>query len=227
MDVGDSDLHDMESGMTPSELITYARQQYNAVSDGFFSDAEMRMHVWSAQDILSKERLIENAYDTTTVIGQQEYTYPTNAIAIRRITYDGKRLTRIDFREDDIQTGFDADTTSTGVPTTYVIFDRIIRLRPIPSDALALKIFTYDRPQEVTNTSTLDVPEEFHLGMVDYLLWRMASKDQNFQSANYYKSQWDDTLVRARQWARKRKLADSFNVVRDEEGEYSPWRDVY
>lgn len=227
MDVGDCDLNDMEPVMTPGELATYARQQYNSVNDEFFSDEELYKHIWAAQETLSKESLIENTYNTTTVAGQQEYTYPTNAVAIRRITYDGKRLQRVDFREDDQQTGFDADTTSTGVPTTYVIFDRVIRLRPIPSDALTLQIFSYDRPQEVSSTSTLDVPEEFHLGMVDFLLWRMASKDQNFQSAAYYKAQWDDTLARARQWARKRKLGDSFNVVRDEEAEYSPWRDVY
>lgn len=210
--------------MTPGEVATYARQQYNAVNDSFFADSELYKHIWLAQDIMSKEcKVIENTYTTATVVGQQEYTYPTNAIAIKRITYDGKRLSPIKMREDDILTGFNASTTATGLPQYYFVFDRIIYLRPVPDSVLTIKIYSFDKPQEVSTTSTLDVPDEFHLDLVDFVLWRMAAKDQNFNSAAYYQKQWEGALARAKQWSRKRLVADGFNVVRDEDGATDLW----
>ncbi len=204
--------------MTPGELVTYARQQYNAANDSFFADAELYKHIWHAEDILAREAMvIENTYTTSTVASQQEYSYPDTAIAIKRITYAGKRLDKIKIKDDDIMTGFNAATSATGTPTNYFVFDRVIYLRPVPAAVATLKIFSFDRPDEVSSTSTLEIPEEFHLDLVSYMLWRMASKDQNFQGATFYKEQWEEALARCKRWSRKRLNADGFNVVRDEE----------
>lgn len=203
--------------MTPTELTAYALQQYNAVNDDFFTQAEMFSHIQAAENILARECMaIENTYSTPTVVGQQEYAWPTNAIAIKRITYNGQKLTKISFREDDFLTGFNQGTTSSGTPISYAIFDRVIYLRPVPSAVQTLKIFTFDKPSTVTASGSLDVPEVFHLGLVNYLLWRMAAKDQNFQAAADYKAQWDEERDRCLKWSRKRQTADGFNVVRDE-----------
>lgn len=188
------------------------------MNDSFFADAELYRHIWHAQDILAKEaRVIENTYTTSTVADQQEYTFPTNAIALKRITYEGKRLKRVKLKDDDLLTGFNAATTATGTPSHWYEFDRVIYLRPTPSAIGTLKIFAFDRPSEVSATSTLDVPDEFQLDLVSFLLWRMASKDQNFQGATFYKEQWEQAVDRCKRWARKRLLADGFNVVRDED----------
>lgn len=204
--------------MTPDEVLTQAKQQYNAVGDAFFSDPELYRHVWHAQNILAMEGfVIENTYTTPTVAGQQQYTFPTNAIAIKRITYNGKPVTRIKMKEDDLLTGGNADTTATGTPAHWFEFDRVIYLRPVPPEVQNLLIYTYDRPQEVSSTATLDVPDEFHLGLATYLNWRMALKDQNFQGAGEFKSLWDEVVARAKQYTRKRRLAAGFNVVRDED----------
>jgi hypothetical protein len=210
--------------MTPLEVTAYARQQYNAVNDSFFADAELYRHIWSAEQILAKEgNVIENTYTTTTVASQQEYTYPTNVSAIKRITWNGKALTRITFREDDVLTGLNATTTATGDPRGYMLFDRVIYLRPVPAAAYTLKLFTYDFPQEVSVTSTLSVPSELHLDLANYLLWQMAAKDQNFEAAKYYQEQWLTSVERAKRWTRNRMTADGYNVVRDVESEYSTW----
>jgi hypothetical protein len=203
--------------MTPGELNDYARQQYNATSDDFFSDDELYRHAWHAQNILAKEAgAIENTYTTPTVDGQQEYSYPTNTLAIKRITYNGQRLTKIDFKEDDVLTGQDAATTAKGSPVFYMLFDRVIYLRPIPDAVYTLKLFTFDQPQEVSATSSLDVPPEFHLDMANYLLWRMATKDQNFQAAEYHKVEWEQAVLRCKRWSKKRLIADGFKTVKDE-----------
>lgn len=213
--------------MTPGEVSTYARQQYNAANDSFFADTELYKHQWRAQMILAQEaKIIENTYTTTTVASQQEYTYPTSAIAIKRITWNGKRLDKISFREDDSLTGRNASTTASGEPRYYAIFDRIIYLRPIPSAAYTLKIFSFDMPGEVSSTSSLDVPSDFHLDLVNYLLWQMAAKDQNFEAARYYRDEWAASVAKAKAWVRKRQTADSFNVVRDEEAIDLAWENL-
>lgn len=217
MDARGGLLNHLERGLTPTELNTYARQMYNATADDFYSEAELYTHQQAAQNILAREcNAIENTYTTPTVASQQEYSWPTNAIAIKRITYNGQKLTKISFREDDFLTGFNQATTSTGRPIAYAIFDRTIYLRPVPDVVYSLKLFTFDKPGEVTASSTLDVPEIFHLGMANYLLWKMATKDQNFQAAAEFKAQWEEEVERCRMWSRKRQVADGFNQVRDE-----------
>jgi hypothetical protein len=204
--------------MTPGTLITYARQQYNASNDSFFSDAELYGHIFQAQMEFAKEaKAIEETYQTTTVSGTQEYAMPTNSLAVKRITYNGIKLTLITQREDDAVTGLNAATTATGTPAYYWVFDRTIYLRPIPDAAYTLKIFSYDMPGDVSSTSTLDVPVELHRDMVFYLLWLMAAKDQNFQSADYYQRKWNEAVMKAKSWSRKRAIADQFASVKDEE----------
>ena len=202
--------------MTPSEVLEAARSAYNATGDDFFSDAELRRYVWAAQMELAKEGLlIEATYTTSTVASQQEYAFPTYTVAIKRITYDGKKLMPITFREDDTLTLTNQSTTATGTPQYYAIWDKVLYLRPVPAAVATLKIFSYSQPQEVTNSSALDIPVEFHLDLVDFLLWRMAIKDKNFQAANSYKALWDDKVAKARTFGRKARRGDAFTAVQD------------
>lgn len=223
--------------MTPGELLDYARSQYNASNDDFFGDSELFRHAWHAQNILAKEALlIENTYTTPTVVGQRQYEFPTSSLAIRRITWNGMRLTPIAFKEDDWLTGFNEETTATGTPSFYAQFDRITYLRPVPAAVYTLKLYTFDQPQEVSATSVLDVPDEFHLDLVNYLLWKMALKDQNFDAARFYKEEWHGgpqeggkggAVGRAKAFGRKKATADGFKTVRDENDSPLAWGVYY
>ncbi len=137
--------------MTPNDLQEYARRQYNASADQFFSDSELYQHIWAAEyELAYKAMLIERVYTTTTVASQQEYSYPTDTIAIKRVTYDGVKLVPITFKEDDTLTLGNAATTATGSPQFYAIWNETLYLRPVPDDDLTLKLFTYNEPTAVT-----------------------------------------------------------------------------
>lgn len=214
--------------MTPNELQTYARQQYNAATDNFFSDAELYQHIWAAEFELSRQAmLIERLYSTSTVASQQEYTYPTDTIAIKRITFDGVKLVPITFKEDDTLTLGNSATTATGDPQFYAVWNSTIYLRPIPSRVATLQIFSFNEPAEVSAASTLEIDTMWHLAMADFLLWKMAAKDKNFEAANYYKGMWDKTVFEARKWGRRRLRGDSFLVIKDEEAWPSTFPGVY
>lgn len=214
--------------MTPNDLQEYARRQYNASSDQFFSDAELYQHIWAAQHELAyKALLIERVYSTTTVASQQEYSYPTDTIAIKRVTYDGVKLVPISFKEDDTLTLGNSATTATGAAQFYAIWNSTLYLRPIPDDALTLQIFSYNEPTEVSATSTLEIPTMWHLPIADFVLWKMAAKDKNFEAAAQYQAMWAKTVMEARKFGRRRLRGDAFVVVKDEDAWPSTFPGVY
>lgn|SRR3990167_2421180 len=203
--------------MTPLELNTAARQRYNAVGDDFWSDAEIYLSIYQAACEMATEGLIlEQTYTTTSVASQQEYSFPTNAISIKRITYNGKKLVPFTFREDDVLTELNAATTSTGVPTSYAIWNNIVYMRPVPSTAaLTIKVFANIEPQSVTSTSTLEIPTEFQMSLVNFILSEMSAKNKNYAGAAYYRGLWEKDLIRAKKFARKKFIGDAFQVVKN------------
>lgn len=203
--------------MTPTEIEDAARREYNAVGDTHWSAAEFLVMMDRAQMELAREALcIERTYTTTTVAGTQEYAFPTNTIAIKRVTYDGKVVYPITFQEDDTVTVYNSSTSSQGVPEWYTMWNNVIALRPIPSDALTLKIYTFNEPQALTATSTLEVPDLFHNHIIHYCLSKMYAKDKDFNAAQYYDQKWMDGKTQAIKWFQKKRTTNKFKMVQDE-----------
>lgn len=204
--------------MTPTEIVTTARRRYNAVSDSFWSDEELLNLLYEAcLDLARFTKCIEVIYSTATVVGQQEYQYPTSTIAIKRIQYNGRKLKPVTMREDDSITGLNQSTTDSGTPQYYFIWNEILFLRPVPDTVGTLKIFSYNEPQALTASSTLEIPTQYHTNLADYMASEMAAKDLNFTAAQFYSNKWEKFKVQARQWETKKKRTDSFSAVQDEE----------
>ena len=202
--------------MTPLQINTFARQKYNAVGDDFWSDDEIYNLIYQGCLELTNEGMfIERTFTTSTVASQQEYDYPTNAIAIKRMTWNGRKLMPFTFREDDAITLLNQATTSTGVPEYYAIWNNVIYLRPIPSTVQTLKIWAYVEPQAITSSSTLEVPTEFHMSLVNLILSEMNAKNKNYQGAQYYRALWEKDIARAKRLGLKKRRGDAFNVVKN------------
>lgn len=205
--------------MIPSEMETAARQKYNGTNDTFFVAAEIYNWIWQAEMELAAEIFqIEQTSTTSTVASQQDYTWPTNALAIKRLTYSGRKLVSVTMREDDALTLNNMTTTSTGTPQYYWLWNRTISLRPVPDGVGTLKIWTFDAPAVVTSASqVLEIPTVAHMAIVDFLVAQMAAKDTNFSAAEYYMTLWNDHKMRLKAYVRKMKRGDSFAAVQDEE----------
>jgi hypothetical protein len=203
--------------MTPLEVNTAARQRYNAVGDDFWSDAEIYNLIYQASlELATEGLLIERTFTTSSVASQHEYDWPTNAIAIKRITYDGRKLVPFTFREDDILTNLNQAVTSTGTPSSYAVWNRVFYLRPIPStSSLTIKVWAYVKPQAVTVSSTLEIPEEWHMPLVNPILSEMSAKNKNYVGAQYYRALWEKDVIRAKRLAKKKVIGDAFQVVKN------------
>ena len=204
--------------MTPTQIETSARNRYNATGDTFYSSSEILDLMYQAcTDLTRENNLIEGLYSTSTVIGQQGYDYPQTAISIRRITYEGQKLIPITMREDDRVTGLNQDTTDSGSPIYYFIWNKSIYLRPTPSAVGTLQIYTFNEPQVITATSTLEIPTHFHMDLVNFIVMNMAMKNSDLNTANYYSLKWEQVKLSAKKWARQNKRGDTFTHVQDED----------
>ncbi len=204
--------------MTPLEIETAARRKYNSVDDSFWSSEEINGLIYEGQLEMAREAInIERVYSTSTVPSQQSYAIPTNAISIKRIEYNGAKLERISFREDDSLTNLKSNISDVGLPVYYFEWNELIYLRPIPQVADTLRIFTYNEPQEVTPSSTLEIPTQFHRDLVNFVVREMALKDQNMTIGNIYAAFWEKALKQAKTWTKKRKRGDEFSVVKNED----------
>jgi len=197
--------------MTPTELEAAARRKYNSVSDTFFSQAEILEYLNQASSELAEEsKCIERTYTTTSTASTREIAFPTNSIEIRRVEYDGAKLSKISFLEDDAITLSDASTTQTGTPQYYSVFDYTIYLRPIPSTTGdTIKVYSINLPADLVITSTLEVPAIFHRKLLKYVNAQMAYKDQNYTAYDVMMKEWERDKIRAKMLWRKYKRGDS------------------
>ena len=209
--------------MTPDEVATYARQRYNAVSNTrFFTAAELYTLLYDAQMQLARESFcIRDTYETTTVVDQQEYSFPTATLAIKRVTYDGYEVVPRPLKEVlDLTAG---SATASGSPQWYAIWDETLYLAPVPAEAVTLKIFSVNEPSTVSSTSVLDVPTRYHLDLAEYLLAQMATKDKNYQGAAVHLERWQKALRDAKAFERKALRGQELTFVRDADGDVDTW----
>lgn len=121
-------------------------------------------------------------------------------------------------REDDVLTLGDDASTNRGTPEYYYIWDRTLYLRAIPdTSSQTIRIYTYNMPQDITTTSTLEIPTEYHTDLVKYVLKSMYLKDQNLPMAQYYDAQWERAKMKAIKWERRKLRGDQFTEVQDDE----------
>lgn len=206
--------------MTPAQIETAARRKYNSASSSFFATAEIYDLIYQAElEIARETKMLEGLTTTTSTSGTRSYSYPTGVLEIKRVEYDGAKLERIDFREDDILTIFDSATTVTGTPLYYSDWGNTLYLRPTPAvSSDTITIYYYKEPTIVTSASqALEVPALFHMSIVDYVVAEMATKDLNNSMAQVYFDKWYNKHIPAMKlWTSKRKTGDSFKTVRDE-----------
>jgi len=188
-------------GTTVSTLITRARRRLNETSTTFHSDEDLIAYADEAQNYIAGELRLLEGIDSQTIDASKEnpeqYSYPSDCLAIRRITLDGYDLFRTDFmeiKEAEIDTN-----DLTGNPTFWYEWNNIIYLYPIPGDGddgETLKIFYYKKPSSITkSTDTLDIGTEFDSAVVCYMVYLACIKDDLKDKADYMMSECNAKLA--------------------------------
>jgi len=211
------------ASLTVSNILTRARNRYNATDDNFYSDSELYDLLFDAQSILAKEGwVIEKTYTTPSIVGTRSYLYPVTTLAIKEVRHDWDKLHKVKL-QDDPRT--DA-TEPTGKPTSYALWNNAIYLYPTPDTAGSvddnnieqdyIQIRVYKYPDDITSSDDIiEVPEEYKEDLISYMLMWMALKDQNSTLSDRYKIQWDEAVYRAKKQRKKRLRGDRNTRVSD------------
>ena len=200
--------------MTPQQVNDAIRQRYNAEGDTFFGEAMIWDLIYQGQMIMAQEAfVIERKYTAVSVASTREYDFPTSAISVRRIEYDGKKMLPVTVDQDPKT----STTEVSGTPGEYAVWNNKLILYPTPSaSGDTITIYTYNEPQPVTATSTLEIPTEYHLDLIEFALGSLSAKDGNGAMAKYFDERWFRCLERVKRTAAKKRRGDGLSVVRDE-----------
>ena len=175
-----------------SSLITKCRRRLNETSETFHLPADLIAYADEGQKYVVRETKSLEDTDTATSIvsGTQNYALPTDLIAIRRITYDGKKIFPIDFVDLD-ESELD-ETDSTGTPTEYYIWNDYIYLYPIPgTSGKTLKIYYYKAPTTISaSTDTLETKVVYDDAIICYMTYLALVKDSESDISNLDKADY-------------------------------------
>lgn len=205
--------------MTPSQIETAARNRLNASNDTLWSSSEVIEDClyFAMIEVARETRCIEDTATSASVASTATYSFPTYAMEIKRVTYDGKVLTLVDQQKLDFRRG-DTGTTVTGTPEVYVEWEREIELWPVPAtSALTIKFWYYGKPARPTSSSTLEIASEYDDALVAGTCYYMVAKEPGDPRTAFFRSLFDDAIMKCKILTQRKKRAGGFNRVNREE----------
>lgn len=207
--------------MTPDQVFDTIRNQVYETAASFWSDDEIYSYMWQAEQEIASLVDCTQSYDSsqTTTANEPAYSKPSDVLYLTRVTWDGVKLKKIDWRQkDSLEIGTYGAADYVGNPTHYVEWGNTITLYPIPDRSASLVYYYIAQPTQITATSTsFTVPQLFHQYLPDYCLYRMYVKDQDDGRAMFHKQLWEENIYKARDKWNRRVSKDFYRVVKDEE----------
>jgi hypothetical protein len=205
--------------MTPAQILTSIRAQFNEPTPNFITDSEIYQYLWEAETTINNLTECNEATDATinTIIGTAEYSLPSTVLFVKRVLWDYVRLKKIDFRELENQEGQSyGNPVASAQPYAYYLYGPSIGFYPTPNLVKNVKMWVITQPVLCTSGSTaFTIPQLFHHLFADYCLYRMFSKDQEDNRTAFYKAKWDEALAQAvRSWNQS-KSSDKIYMVKD------------
>lgn len=207
--------------MTPAQALASVRGQLNETTAAFWSDAEIYRYLWEGECLLAgKIGNIQAITAHTTITDTSVYTCPDSYLRLSRVTYDGKKLKRIDFTERDYLAGQNyGSTVQTGKPVAYSEWAQNVYLFPVPDAAAGLNVYFLKAPSQIVTASvSFSIQDESIQQMIpDYAVWKAAMKDGDTDRADRHKQIWEQNVLRAESMWVDKKGEDRIYAVKDED----------
>jgi hypothetical protein len=168
------------------------------------------------------DSILEKTATAGSVAFQQEYSFPTDLLKFKSMSYKGSGsvsyqiIQGMTLNEFNLYIdGWDANTSSYGVPGVYAIHAAKFLVYPIPQDTIAnaFKIYYCRKPTDVSlDADIIDLPELYHDIVVDLVLQDAYEMDEDWQAAAAKSSQANTGLDRLRdsdEWTKR----DTYPVI--------------
>lgn len=206
--------------MDSGDALTRVRRAINETTAAFWSDAEIYGYLSEGERLLAG-RLggVQASTSHTSVTDTSAYTKPDGCLRIDRVTWDGQKLKRIQFRDRDYVDGtVYGSTIQSGKPDSYVEWGTQITLYPVPDDAKTLQYLFRKIPTRITNATAFTIQEETLQEMLpDYAIWNCSLKDGELNRADRHRNAWEKNFEAAYSIWSDRENQDGIHQVRDED----------
>jgi len=176
--------------MTAGELIREIRRflsQVDPDNSRWGNDVLLTWLNEAQETVIVMTGCLTDVVEMNSVVNQEEYQLPANAITINWIEYDDKRLSPTDIRS--LQINFPLwRSFESGVPRSYYWVRelggrRYFGLWPKPKEVKTIRLSIVKRPLVLTDeTSVPEILEVYHRALSPYVCWRgmieMGKKDE-------------------------------------------------
>lgn len=151
------------------------------------------------RDFVRRTHILQDTYTDSVAASTTNKALPADFMSELVIAWRFDSQTEYHQLFERVASGY-YDSGSTGTPQEYIFKSpATIQLVPLPSEAGKLRIIYCKRPAELTadaNEST--VPEEYHMTVQLYCLWRVYQRLGKLKEAFAYKQEYDSDVFRAR-----------------------------
>ena len=207
--------------MNVQSAFSSIRFQLNETTAAFWTDTEIYGYMSEGELELSyRTGGIKAATTHTTVTDTSVYALPADVLRINRVTYDGKKLKKVDDTDIDWLDGTTyGSTVAAGSPEVYREFNDEITLYETPDDAKPL-IFEIIKSPTVIGTASTQftlVNDAIHKNVIPYTLWKAYTKANELNQADRYKAEFEEGAARAISTQRDQEDWDRIAYVKDED----------
>lgn len=178
--------------MNVSDIVRRVRESAGDIAVLQFSNATLVDWVNDAvRECVIENSLLQARATSSTVIGQADYTLPSDIFKIHSVWVDGYKLETLTLEQwEERNAGDQGVTTPTGAPFLCYIYAGVLTIWPTPDVVKTMAINYTKLPAAVVYTepggtptytpSTLSIPETFHNRVVTYCLAQVALQDDDY-----------------------------------------------
>jgi hypothetical protein len=148
------------------------------------------------REIVVNNDLLQAVGTTQINVGQTSYTLPLDALTMRSVIYNGRKLRALNVREAEEY--INTSDTQSGEPSLFWVWANTINLYPNPDTVAAthtLNIYYTRQPvYAALITDSLEMPLQYMNRIVEYCLQQSYELDENWQASSSKMSQFKDGI---------------------------------
>lgn len=202
--------------MITSEIVNAVQRQFGDESGAQITQSDIIRWINSGQrDINRKIHVLQDHRETSITAELNSYDLPSNYLSMVRVTFDNRKLDLIRLEDLDLRTT-EIDSSPSGTPISYYLWDRKLYLYPPPnaSGSSNLDIWYARLPVDVeTLADTPDLPEEMHEDLIRYCMIQARELDSDLEGKQQAQSDYSESLEQAKHETTESPL-DSYPAVR-------------
>lgn len=175
-----------ESSFRVSDIAQSAKRQFGDESGVQMTDTDIVRWVNEAQqEIGTMLKPIKARSTTNAVIGQSDYTLPTeSAVQIESIHVNDRKIEGINFSQAEEDIYSNGVKAQAGLPVKWWEWGGVITLWPVPNETCSLSFYYTKQPAKVTGLQDLlTVPDKHYDSIMYYVMAKAYELDEEFEAA--------------------------------------------